>query len=98
MISVLIAGKFIVVVSLNGVIGTGIGVYGKMKKEIALLNEILAAAAIYGGDAGGVYCSCPEELEKAVNNWLVEKNLMEDYMLVYQNYTSIPQIVRSFGF
>ena len=85
-------------VSLNGVIMTGIGVYGKMKKEIALLNEILATAAIYGGDAGGVYCSCPEKLEKAVNNWLVEKNLMEDYMLVYQNYTSIPQIVRSFGF
>ena len=34
MISVLIAEKFIVVVLLNGVIGTGIGVYGKMKENI----------------------------------------------------------------
>jgi hypothetical protein len=73
-----------------------------MKNEISLLNEILATAAIYGGDSGGIYGTCKKDLEKAVDEWLKEKKLEDKYILQYVTYESkkgditsnVPRLIR----
>lgn len=43
------------------------------------LNKIIFEAIYFGGDAGGPYCSWPEDLEKTLNLFLKEYDLDKDY-------------------
>ena len=50
-----------------------------MDKEIKLINDIMVACVIHGGDAGGAYGSAPHLVEKYVNTWLTLKGYDNEY-------------------
>lgn len=46
-----------------------------MKKEIELINKIIAEAVLDGGDSGGPFYSNYDGLYGAINNWLEYHNI-----------------------
>ena len=54
----------------------------EIKKEIELVNNIIAHAIIHGGDAGGSYESNAYGLISAVHDWLDAKGLSDSCRVV----------------
>lgn len=87
MISVLIAEKFIVVVLLNGVIGTGIGVYGKMKENI--ISILMRRDDMTREEAIRIIEETRDEIACAIENGasLDEiEDILADYLMLEPDY------------
>ena len=57
-----------------------------MEKEIELINEVIANAIILGGDWEGPQEIYVENLVTAINNWLREKGLREQFHVAESRY------------
>lgn len=64
----------------------------QIEKEIELINEIVGQAAIYGGDAGGPYCSNIDNLTRALKNWLLVKGIEDQYKVEIKRYRDVPEM------
>ena len=73
-------------------------------EEIELLNKIIAYSIANGGDSGGPYFSCENDLYQALNDYIWYRNWQDgfvvkpqDVALTHDNYKAIygnvPQIV-----
>lgn len=49
--------------------------------SITLLNNIIEEAILTGGDAGGLYATWSNSLNKAINTFLYHENLNKDYCI-----------------
>ena len=52
-----------------------------IEDEIEIINEIINCAVDHGGDNGGAYFSCGESLCEAIEEWLVYRNIHEEYVV-----------------
>lgn len=73
-------------------------------EEIDLLNKIIAYSIANGGDSGGPYFSCENDLYQILNDYIWYRNWQDGFTvksqnvtLMYNNYKAIyyniPQIV-----
>ena len=73
-------------------------------EEIDLLNKIIAYSIANGGDSGGPYFSCENDLYQILNDYIWYRNWQDNFTvkpqnvtLMYNNYNAIyyniPQIV-----
>lgn len=73
-------------------------------EEIDLLNKIIAYSIANGGDCGGPYFSCENDLYQILNDYIWYRNWQDgfivkpqDVTLMYNNYNAIyyniPQII-----
>ena len=73
-------------------------------EEIDLLNKIIAYSIANGGDSGGPYFSCENDLYQILNDYIWYRNWQDSFIvkpqnvtLIYNNYkaiySNIPQIV-----
>lgn len=52
----------------------------KNKEElIQLISEVVEEATEHGGDAGGAYCSNPDDLVTSINDLLIYLELDDEY-------------------
>lgn len=63
-------------------------------KQIKALNNVIEAAIEHGGDIGGAYCCCPDELAKAMDNLVAY--LGDDYYWKWDDpkYKDVPLVYR----
>lgn len=63
-------------------------------KQVELLNNVIGTAVEHGGDTGGAYCCCPDELAEAMDNLV--SSLGDDYYWKWNDpkYEEIPIIYR----
>lgn len=57
--------------------------------EMMLVNKIISAAVMHGGDSGGAYFVNGEQLNDAIMAWLRNRNLTDRYTTdatVYSDY------------
>ena len=73
-------------------------------EEIELLNKVIAYSIANGGDSGGPYFSCENDLYQILNDYIWYRNWQDSFTvkpqnvtLMYNNYkaiySNIPQIV-----
>ena len=73
-------------------------------EEIELLNKVIAYSIANGGDSGGPYFSCENDLYQILNDYIWYRNWQDSFTvkpqnvtLMYNNYKAIyyniPQIV-----
>ena len=54
-------------------------VQNKLEEELLLLNKLLETAVNHGGDKGGAYFTCPEEIQEQLNKYLKLRKLTKEY-------------------
>ena len=75
-------------------------------EEIEFLNKIIAYSIANGGDSGGPYFSCENDLYQILNDYIRYRNWQDNFVVKTQNvvltynnykaiYSDIPQIVGS---
>ena len=73
-------------------------------EEIEFLNKIIAYSIANGGDSGGPYFSCENDLYQILNDYILYRNWQDNFVVKTQNvvltynnykaiYSNIPQIV-----
>lgn len=74
-------------------------------EEIEFLNKIIAYSIANGGDSGGPYFSCENDLYRILNDYIRYRNWQDNFVVKTQNvvltynnnykaiYSNIPQIV-----
>ena len=73
-------------------------------EEIEFLNKIIAYSIANGGDSGGPYFSCENDLYQILNDYIRYRNWQDNFVVKTQNvvltynnykaiYSNIPQIV-----
>lgn len=73
-------------------------------EEIEFLNKIIAYSIANGGDSGGPYFSCENDLYQVLNDYIRYRNWQDNFVVKTQNvvltynnykaiYSNIPQIV-----
>ena len=73
-------------------------------EEIELLNKIIAYSIANGGDSGGPYFSCENDLYQILNDYIWYRNWQDGFIVKYQDvtlthdnykavYFNVPQIV-----
>ena len=67
------------------------------RKNIKLINDIIIAAIIHGGDAGGPYCCNEAELYNSIKQLIIQNNLEHDYEIAFLHIDGyadkFPQII-----
>jgi hypothetical protein len=64
---------------------------GTLEVFIELLNKIIEEAVSHGGDPGGPYYCYPEELKKAIKDFLIWLSI-EDKVVIYDS-ENIPKLL-----
>ena len=73
-------------------------------EEIEFLNKIIAYSIANGGDSGGPYFSCENDLYQILNDYIRYRNWQDNFVVKTQNvvltynnykaiYSNIPQII-----
>ena len=73
-------------------------------EEIEFLNKIIAYSIANGGDSGGPYFSCENDLYQILNDYIRYHNWQDNFVVKTQNvvltynnykaiYSNIPQII-----